>query len=108
MAKQITNPIVMVRPIAFCFNTQAAANDFFQDDLGEKHDIVEAKALIEFDGFVDKLRGEGITVHVIQDDDSVFATPDSIFPNNWFVSLEDGKLVLCPMFAEDDVTRFRE
>ena len=101
MAKQITNSIVMVRPIGFCFNTQTAANDFFQNDLGEKHDIVEAKALIEFDGFVDKLRGKGITVHVIQDDDSVFATPDSIFPNNWFVSLEDGKLVLCPMFAAD-------
>ena len=68
MAKQITNSIVMVRPIGFCFNTQTAANDFFQNDLGEKHDIVEAKALIEFDGFVGKLRGKGITVHVIQDD----------------------------------------
>jgi hypothetical protein len=101
MAKQITNSIVMVRPIGFSFNPQTAANDFFQTDLGEKPDIVEAHALIEFDGFVDKLRSKGITVHVIQDDDSVFATPDSIFPNNWFVSLEDGKLVLCPMFAED-------
>ncbi len=59
MAKQITSSIVMVRPIAFCFNTQTAANDFFQDDLGEKKDIVEAKALIEFDGFVDNLRGKG-------------------------------------------------
>jgi hypothetical protein len=107
MAKQITNSIVMVRPIAFCFNAQTAANDFFQNDLGEKKDIVEAKALIEFDGFVGKLRGKGITVHVIQDDDSVFATPDSIFPNNWFVSLEDGKLVLCPMFAEDPDLRRR-
>ncbi|MCH9816319.1 MAG: amidinotransferase, partial [Actinomycetia bacterium] len=28
-------------------------------------------------------------------------TPDSIFPNNWFVSMEDGRLLLCPMFAED-------
>ena len=91
----------MVRPIGFAFNTQTAANDFFQDDLGEKPDIVEAKALIEFDGFVGKLRSKGITVHVIQDDDAVFATPDSIFPNKWFVSLEGGKLLLCPMFAED-------
>ena len=101
MAKQITNSIVMVRPIRFNFNPQTAANDFFQKDLGEKPDIVEAKALIEFDGFVDKLRSKGITVHVIQDDDAVSATPDSIFPNNWFVSLEDDRLVLCPMFAED-------
>ena len=108
MAKQITNTIVMVRPIGFCFNTQTAANDFFQNDLGEKHDIVEAKALIEFDGFADKLRGKGITVHVIQDDDPVFATPDSIFPNNWFVSLEDGKLVLCPSGRHDHVRAGRQ
>lgn len=101
MAKQITNSIAMVRPIAFYFNEETAANDFFQKNLGEKRDVVQAKALIEFDGFVDKLREKGINVNVIQDDDSVFYTPDSIFPNNWFVSLEDNKLVLCPMFAKD-------
>ncbi len=28
MPKQITKSIVMVRPIAFAFNTQTAANDF--------------------------------------------------------------------------------
>lgn len=99
--RQITNTIAMVRPSAFYFNTETAANDFFQRNLGEKPDIVQAKALIEFDGFVDKLRSKGITVHVIQDDNSVFNTPDSIFPNNWFVSLEPNKLVLCPMFAQD-------
>ena len=73
----------------------------FQKNLGEKHDIVEAKALIEFDGFVAKLRSKGINVHVIQDDAAVYDTPDSIFPNNWFVSLDDNKRVLCPMFADD-------
>jgi hypothetical protein len=101
MPKQITNTIVMVRPISFYFNTETAANDFFQRNLGEKRDIVQAKALIEFDGFVDKLRSKGINVLVIQDDNSVFTTPDSIFPNNWFVSLEDDKLILCPMWAKD-------
>ncbi|MDZ7577128.1 MAG: arginine deiminase-related protein [Candidatus Nanopelagicales bacterium] len=101
MPKQITNTVAMVRPVSFYFNTETAANDFFQRNLGEKRDIVQAKALIEFDGFVDKLRSKGITVHVIQDDNSVFSTPDSIFPNNWFVSLEEDKLVLCPMFAQD-------
>ncbi len=101
MARQITNSIAMVRPIAFYFNEETAANDFFQKNLGEKRDVVQAKALIEFDGFVDKLREKGITVNVIQDDDSVFYTPERTFPNNWFVSLEDNKLVLCPMFAKD-------
>ena len=98
---QITNNIAMVRPISFSFNTETAANDFFQHNLGEKPDIIEAKALIEFDGFVAKLRSKGINVNVFQDDDSVWKTPDSIFPNNWFVSTEDGRLLLCPMFAED-------
>ncbi|GJF13327.1 hypothetical protein NGTWS0302_10770 [Mycolicibacterium cyprinidarum] len=91
----------MVRPCSFYFNADTAANDFFQKDMGEKRDIVQAKALIEFDGFVAKLRSKGINVHVIQDDAAVYETPDSIFPNNWFVSLEGDKLVLCPMFADD-------
>ena len=101
MHRQITRDIVMVRPCSFYFNAETATNDFFQKNLGEKRDIVKAKALIEFDGFVAKLRSKGINVHAIQDDATVFDTPDSIFPNNWFVSLEGGKLVLCPMFAED-------
>ena len=101
MTRQITRDIVMVRPCSFYFNAQTAANDFFQKNLGEKRDIVQAKALVEFDGFVDKLRGKGVNVHVIEDDNAVYDTPDSIFPNNWFVSLDDDQLVLCPMFAED-------
>ena len=99
--RQITRDIAMVRPCSFYFNAETATNDFFQKNLGEKRDIVQAKALIEFDGFVDKLRGKGVNVHVIEDDAAVFDTPDSIFPNNWFVSLEGDRLVLCPMFAED-------
>lgn len=101
VSSQITRDIFMVRPCSFYFNADTATNDFFQENLGEKHDIVEAKALIEFDGFVAKLRSKGINVHVIQDDDTVYDTPDSIFPNNWFVSLDGDKLVLCPMFADD-------
>ncbi len=98
---QITNHILMVRPCDFYFNTQTAANDFFQQDLGGKPRQVQAQALAEFDGFVSLLREAGVNVTVLQDDDSVHRTPDSIFPNNWFVSLDDNSLVLCPMFAGD-------
>lgn len=101
MARQITNQICMVRPVSFYFNQETAANDFYQHNLGEKHDIVQAKALIEFDNMVALLQSKGITVHVLQDDNQICDTPDSIFPNNWFVSLEGGRLVLCPMFAHD-------
>ncbi|ACO73425.1 amidinotransferase [Laribacter hongkongensis] len=99
MSKQITNQIVMVRPVSFYFDTETAANDFFQKNLGEKRDVVQAKALIEFDAMVDLLRSKGITVHVLQDSNQVMDTPDSIFPNNWFVSMEGGHLMLCPMWA---------
>ena len=99
MSKQITNQIVMVRPVSFYFDTETAANDFFQKNLGEKRDVVQAKALIEFDAMVDLLRSKGITVHVLQDSNQVMDTPDSIFPNNWFVSMEGGRLMLCPMWA---------
>ncbi|MCB0919854.1 MAG: amidinotransferase [Actinobacteria bacterium] len=99
--RQITNHIAMVRPISFRFNTQTAKNDFFQNKLKESPEDIQAHALIEFDGFVDLLRSKGINVHVFDDDSSQFLTPDSIFPNNWFVSLEPNHLVLCPMFAKD-------
>ncbi|RQW29833.1 amidinotransferase [Rhodobacteraceae bacterium CH30] len=101
MARQITNQICMVRPVSFYFNQETAANDFYQHNLGEKRDIVQAKALIEFDNMVALLESKGITVHVLQDDNQLCETPDSIFPNNWFVSQEGGKLALCPMFAHD-------
>ena len=58
MSKQITNQIVMVRPVSFYFDTETAANDFFQKNLGEKRDVVQAKALIEFDAMVDLLRSK--------------------------------------------------
>lgn len=98
---QITNHIMMVRPSNFFFNAQTAANDFFQKNMGGSPQQVEAQAQSEFDGFVATLRQAGVTVTVLQDDGSVYQTPDSIFPNNWFVSLDNDTLVLCPMFAED-------
>lgn len=100
-AAQNTDHLVMVRPSDFYFNTQTAVNNAFQQNLGGNPQAVQAQALAEFDGFVDELRDAGVTVSVLQDDDSVYRTPDSIFPNNWFVSLPEGVLVLCPMFAKD-------
>lgn len=100
-AAQNTDRLVMVRPSDFYFNNQTAVNNAFQENLGGNPAAVQAQALAEFDGFVDELRDAGVTVNVLQDDDAVYNTPDSIFPNNWFVSLDGGVLVVCPMFAKD-------
>ncbi|MBT8318672.1 MAG: amidinotransferase [Gramella sp.] len=96
--RQITNTILMVRPVGFRMNEQTAVNNYFQEKL-EGDDINEI-ATQEFDIFVDKLRSVGVNVIVVDDvpeDD----TPDSIFPNNWVSFHDDGQVALYPMFAEN-------
>lgn len=96
---QSTSQILMIRPVAFGFNTQTASSNAFQikSDLNEK---VQEKALAEFDAFVENLRTNGIEVTVIEDTLNPH-TPDSIFPNNWISFHEDGSIYLYPMQAEN-------
>ncbi len=98
MMKQITDTILMVRPVGFRMNEQTAVNNYFQTKL-EGDDINEI-ATQEFDIFVEKLRSVGVNV-VVVDDVPEDDTPDSIFPNNWVSFHEDGQIALFPMFAEN-------
>ncbi|MBI6115624.1 citrulline utilization hydrolase CtlX [Salegentibacter maritimus] len=96
--RQITDTILMVRPVAFRMNEQTAVNNYFQKDLTA--DNVNERAQKEFDEFVIKLKNVGVNVIVVNDkveDD----TPDSIFPNNWVSFHENGDIGLYPMFAEN-------
>ncbi|MDX1542863.1 MAG: arginine deiminase-related protein [Christiangramia sp.] len=96
--KQITDTILMVRPVAFRMNEQTAVNNYFQKELAG--DDINALAAKEFDEFVAKLRSVGVNVIVVDDvlEDN---TPDSIFPNNWVSFHQDGQIALYPMFAEN-------
>ena len=96
--KQITNTILMIRPVNFMFNEQTAANNKFQQASEQKQ--IQQQALNEFDGLVKILRDNGIDVTVI-DDTLEPATPDSIFPNNWISFHDDGSVFLYPMFSEN-------
>ncbi|WGK63648.1 citrulline utilization hydrolase CtlX [Croceiramulus getboli] len=96
--KQITNTILMVRPVAFRMNEQTAVNNYFQEDLELKNAEINRKAQQEFDAFVVKLRQAGIEVIVLEDDE-LLDTPDSIFPNNWVSFHENGDVAKYPMFA---------
>ena len=104
---QITNTILMVRPVNFRMNEQTAINNFFQEDLELKNAVINKKAQDEFDGFVNKLRAQGVNV-VVVDDTLEPNTPDSIFPNNWISFHEDGTVALYPMFAENRREERRE
>lgn len=108
MTKQVTNDIMMVRPVAFHMNEQTAVNNYYQQSAGGVSAAdVQGEALDQFDAFVEKLRAEGVEVTVF-DDTKDPSTPDSIFPNNWISFHQDGVIRLYPMYAENRRAERRE
>jgi len=106
--RQITNTILMVRPTSFRTNEQTAVNNFYQKVIsGISQDALEKKAKIEFDEFVERLRGIGVQVIVFNSSDGL-DTPDAHFPNNWISFHENGIVGLYPMFAENRRLERRE
>ena len=109
MNNQITNKIVMVRPALFFFNKETAVNNHYQHFDDEKVENINEKALKEFDTLAEKISEKGVEVNIIQDTLDI-STPDSIFPNNWFSSHQEGLLFFYPMFAENrrqELEKFR-
>lgn len=104
---QITNSILMVRPVRFRMNEETAVNNYFQEDLDIKNQTINLRAQVEFDDFVTALRAKGVEVIVV-DDIYERDTPDSIFPNNWISFHANGIVGLYPMFAENRRRERRE
>lgn len=96
---QTTHHVLLVRPAAFGFNEETAANNLFQtlDPSLDPAEIVE-QALSEFDEFVSVLRFHGLDVTVVEDTPAP-PKPDAVFPNNWFSTHHDGTVVTYPLFA---------
>ena len=105
--KQITNSILMIRPVNFRMNEQTAVNNYFMEDMSIKNAEINARAQQEFDQFVEVLRDNGVEV-VVVDDRIETDTPDSVFPNNWISFHENGTVVVYPMFAENRRKERRE
>ncbi len=95
---QTCSHLLMIRPVRFGYNPETAVNNAFQKDT--KADDAQAKALDEFDRYVDMLRDHDIDVMVVEDTPEPH-TPDSIFPNNWVSFHDDGTVCLYPMFASN-------
>ena len=95
---QTTDTVLMVRPVAFGFNDETAVNNTFQKQ-GEEDNIPEL-ARNESDAFIELLEENDIHVITVEDTAEPY-TPNSVFPNNWFSTHDDGTLVLYPMFAEN-------
>lgn len=98
---QITDTVLMISPSQFGFNDQTAeSNSFQQKGFGLAVEEIQKLALSEFKAFVKQLKQNGIEVIEYQDQIPCLS-PDSIFPNNWFSTHSDGKLISYPMFAEN-------
>jgi len=95
---QVASTILMIRPAAFGYNAETAANNVFQSQSQLSANDVQQKAAQEFDAFVETLRKKNIEVIVVQDTAEPIK-PDAIFPNNWFCTLQDGTLAVFPMYA---------
>ncbi len=110
MSNQVTNNIVMVRPARFYFNYETAVNNHYQNFDDENIELINERAVNEFDLFAKKISEKGVKVNIIQDTYEP-STPDSIFPNNWFSSHAEGVLFFYPMFANnrrEELKKFRE
>ena len=106
--QQITNTILMIRPVNFRMNEQTAVNNYYQKELlGLTQSEIQKRALAEFDTLVEKLKAVGVNVIVVEDTKES-DTPDSIFPNNWISFHQNGNVAIYPMFAENRRMERRE
>lgn len=88
----------MVDPVGFRANPETAEDNVFQAPGALAVDrAVEAAARSEFDALRRALEDRGIEVAVHVPANA--ATPDAVFPNNWFSTTRDGTLILYPMRA---------
>jgi hypothetical protein len=98
MQMQITEHIMMIRPVRFGFNTETAESNVFQQTNYLPSEQLQQKALAEFDNMVTLLQTAGVNAIVIEDT-TIPHTPDSIFPNNWISFHTNGEVILYPMQA---------
>ncbi|MGK7389816.1 MAG: citrulline utilization hydrolase CtlX [Candidatus Cyclobacteriaceae bacterium M2_1C_046] len=91
---QAAHTIIMIRPASFGFNPETASSNVFQEELKEIDPISLAKE--EFDEAVKVLLAAGVQLKLFEDSLQP-KTPDAVFSNNWFFTLPEGKIVLCPM-----------
>ncbi|MGB3851920.1 MAG: arginine deiminase-related protein [Tunicatimonas sp.] len=106
--QQLTDTILMIRPVRFGYNIETAVNNHYQQFLvGLSAEEVQQRAQREFDAFVALLRQHEVDVIVVEDTPEK-DTPDSIFPNNWISFHDDGTVVTYPMWAPNRRLERRE
>lgn len=89
--------VVMVRPHHFSVNTQTAQDNAFQAAVHPQSGDLARSAYDEHTAAVAELERHGVRVHVFEG--TAPATPDCVFPNNWFSTHAGGHVAIYPMKA---------
>ncbi|KFC63280.1 hypothetical protein FG93_05984 [Bosea sp. LC85] len=98
LSVQAPRSVVMIRPHHFSPNPATAADNLFQGtDAARSASAIAAEAHREVTRAAARLEEAGIAVHLFEDEGR--ATPDSVFPNNWFSTHSGGHVALYPMFS---------
>ncbi|MCH8537607.1 MAG: amidinotransferase [Alkalimonas sp.] len=106
MHKTVQAPaaVVMVRPHHFCSNPQTMLDNTYQTSCQDSD--TKQRAYGEVSAAARQLSKYGVAVHLFDDEHQ--ATPDSVFPNNWFSTHADGQLIIYPMFAQNRRLEYRQ
>lgn len=95
---QCASNLLMIRPASFQYNEQTAESNDYQKKTSLNKEEAIAKAQEEFDGMVEILEQNDISVWVVEDAETP-EKPDAIFPNNWISMHQNGDIYLFPMKA---------
>ena len=99
LAAQAPSAVLMVRPHRFTPNPETALDNAFQRPAQPAQATQLAQAAHrEVSHVAERLRAEGVRVHLMEDD-GTRDTPDSVFPNNWFSTHACGRVALYAMHA---------
>ena len=87
---QSANKLALVEPSNFNFNLETFDTNVFQNNI----QFNKLKVFEEFDNFISTLDKNKISFNILK---SPKNSPDSIYPNNWVVTFEDGTYDLFSM-----------
>lgn len=102
---QAPRAVVMIRGHRFCPNPLTALDNAFQATTRRSPAEVAEAAYAEVTAAAEAIRAAGVAVHLFDDPEA--SRPDSVFPNNWFTTHLDGRIVLYPMYAANRRTERR-
>lgn len=104
--KQDPSRVILVRPHQFTPNPLTETDNRFQSTPSGDPDQVAQAAFDEVTNLERTLQRLGVGVAVFED--ATVETPDSVFPNNWFSTHDDGTVVIYPMHAPNRRAERRE